>query len=194
MLKKVIGIILSLCLIFGICAMAENTDAVSGETIPEVSNQMPQETIERPGGDRMGMGMPPMRDGQSRGTPPSMPNGEMPSRDFTPPQNSGEFTPVQRKGTGDNTGELPKQNDNAVTDENSEETNQAPDKNSPFGGRMPEGMGGFPGDMQDSSQNAPTVQQTGFIGFVKTYSTPITSVVLLIFAFIFVIFYRRKNY
>ena len=123
MLKKVIGIILSLCLIFGICAMAENTDAVSGETIPEVSNQMPQETIERPGGDRMGMGMPPMRDGQSRGTPPSMPNGEMPSRDFTPPQgdftppqgdftppqNSGEFTPVQRKGTGDNTGELPKQ-------------------------------------------------------------------------------------
>lgn len=98
MLKKVISIVILICLIFSISVMAENTKAVNNETMPEVSEQ------------------------------------------------------------------------------------------------MPEGIGRFSGNMQNPNQNTKTEQETGFLGFVKTYSTPITSVVLLILAFFFVIFYRRKNY
>lgn len=102
MLKKVISITLSLCLISSVIVMAENANAVSDETVPEVSEQIPHE--------RDKMRMPPM------------------------------------------------------------------------------------GDMQDTNQDIHAEQETSFLGFVKTYSTPITSVILLFLAFIFVIFYRRKNY
>ena len=77
--------------------------------------------------------------------------------------------------------------------ENTEKSEQTQGGNSPFGGGIPGGMGGFSGNMQ-SGQNTEVQQPAGFLGFVKTYSTPITSVVLLGLAFIFVIFYRRKNY
>ena len=98
MLKKVIPIVISLCLIFSISVMAENTRALNAPTMPQVSE------------------------------------------------------------------------------------------------KMPEGMGSFPGNIQNPNQNTKTEQEIGFWGFVKAYSTPITSVILLALAFIFVIFYRRKNY
>ena len=118
MLKKVIPIVLMLCLLFSTSVMAENENSVSEETVPEVSEQMPQDAWERPQGGRGNMGMPPSDDRQ---------------------------------------------------------------------GRIPPNMQNFNGQAQEE------VPMT-FSGFVKTYSTPITSVVLLGLAFIFVIFYRRKNY
>ena len=125
MLKKVIPIVLSLCLIFSISVMAENENPASERNMPQVSEQTPQGIEENP---QPGNGN--MR------TPPNMSNGEIP----------------------------------------------------------PEGMGRFPGDMQNNNQQNQQETPMTFLGFVKTYSTPITSVVLLISAFFFVIFYRRKNY
>lgn len=77
---------------------------------------------------------------------------------------------------------------------NGEQSGQAQDGNRQFGGQMPGGMGGFPGNVQNFNGQTQEEQPKGFLGFVKTYSTPITSVILLALAFIFVIFYRRKNY
>lgn len=126
MLKKVIPIVISLCLILGVSVMAENEIPRNEENIPEVSKQIPQDTEERLNEGRGGM--PPW--------------GEKPSGDFVPP----------------------------------------------------EGMGGFRGNMQNNSERTTEAEPLTFWGFVKTYSTPITSVILLALAFIFVIFYRRKNY
>ena len=198
MFKKVIPIVISLCLTFSVSVMAENEILASEETVPEVSEQIPQGAEGQPQGGRGNMRTPPSGAMQGR-TPPNMPNGEMPQGEFTPPegftppQNAGEFAPPESsKNNAESV--TPPANENVTTEnqqtqENVTESNQTPGRNQQFGG-----MGGFPGNMQNfngqTQENAPK----GFLGFVKTYSTPITSVVLLGLAFIFVIFYRRKNY
>ncbi|MBR5614631.1 MAG: hypothetical protein IKW64_04940 [Clostridia bacterium] len=206
MLKKLITVILLLSLMSSVSVMAENLNTAE-ETVPEVSKEMPFKGGERPQGGRGGMGMPQSGDMQGRGTPPEMPNGEMPSGDFAPPQNAGEFIPPQNAGEftppqgneSSNAEITAPQADTGVAEENqqmpenSEESGQTQSGNVLFGGQMPEGMGRFSGNMQNG-QNTATEQPTGFLGFVKTYSTPITSVILLALAFIFVTFYRRKNY
>ena len=162
MFKKVIPIVISLCLIFSISVMAENTSAVT--------------------------------DGSAAGASQQMPQGEFtPPEGFTPPQNAGEFAPPE---SSKNNAEAvtPPANENVTTEnqqtqENGTESNQTPGRNQQFGG-----MGGFPGNMQNFNGQTQEDAPKGFLGFVKTYSTPITSVVLLGLAFIFVIFYRRKNY
>ena len=210
MLKKVIPIAIALCLIFSISVMAENTSAVTDGAAAGASQQMPQG--ERPQGGRGNMGMPPRGDMQGR-TPPNMPNGEMPQGEFTPPegftppdgeftppQNAGEFTPLQNDVKTNGTEATESNVDagiaekNQQTQENGEQSGQTQGGNQQFGGQMPGGMGGFPGNMQNFNGQTQEEQPKGFLGFVKTYSTPITSVVLLGLAFIFVIFYRRKNY
>ena len=141
MLKKVIPIVLTLCLMLGVSVMAENTNPINDANAPEISEQMPKGTPESPQGGGDNMGMPPMGDMQNGGMPPNMQNGGM-----------------SRQGMNN--------------------------------GQMPEGrfMGNnFNGQTQEA-------EPMTFLGFVKTYSTPITSVILLAFAFVFVIFYRRKNY
>ena len=196
MLKKVIPIALALCLIFGISAMAENTSAVTDGSAAGASQQIPQG--ERTQGGRGNMGMPPSGDMQGR-TPPNMPNGEMPQGEFTPPegftppQNADEFAPSESsKNNAESV--TPPANENRTTEnqqtqENGEESNQTQGGNQQFGG-----IGGFPGNMQNFNGQTQEDAPKGFLGFVKTYSTPTTSIVLLGLAFIFVIFYRRKNY
>ena len=178
MLKKVIATILSLCVIFSVSVMTVTaaSETQRGRGLGEMSP-----IGQRPSGDF------------------APPEGFIPPEgEFAPPQNSGEFTPPQGEESS-NTETTAPQTDTGATEENqqvpenSKESGQMQGGNSPFGGEMPEGMNGFPGNMQ-SGQNTAAEQPTGFLGFVKTYSTPITSVVLLGLAFIFVIFYRRKNY
>ncbi len=191
MLKKLISIALSLCLIFNISVMAENTNATVDETAPEVSVQMHQ-------GEQGDIGMPPSGEMPSRGTPPGMPNGEMPpkgmnkgqrpSGEFMPPQ--GEFTPPQNDNSNNNAEGVAPQTDGNASAENT----QTPSGEPQFGGQMPEGMGGFPGNMQNFNGQTQETEPMTFSGFVKTNSTPITSAILLALAFVFVIFYRRKNY
>lgn len=204
MVKKVITTVLLLCLLSGISVMMVTATDTT-----------------RQGRERSGM--PPRGEMPSGDFAPpegfTPPEGEfMPPKDFAPPE--GEFMPPEEfsPAEGDvmppqDSGELmPPQSDennnaetaapetdtgvaeeNQKSTENNEKSEQTQNRNSPFGGRMPDGMGGFSGNMQNS-QNTAAEQPTGFFGFVKTYSTPITSVVLLGLAFIFVIFYRRKNY
>ena len=168
MLKKVITTLIFLCLIFSLSTMAATAE----------------------GGPQQGRnqgGMPPMDEMTDKELTP--PEG------FTPPD--GEFTPPQAEESNTETTVPP--SDTGATEENqkaqesNKESGQTKDERFQFDGRMPEDMGGFPGNMQ-RGQNTSAEQPTGFLGFVKTYSTPITSVVLLGLAFIFVIFYRRKNY
>ena len=134
MFKKVITVVLSLCLISGISVMAEN--AVNN--IPE-NGAAEQVQDMNPA--------PP----QSENNAKIPDDGEMQNPDFPPDMQNGEM---------------------------------------PFGD-----MEGFPGDMPDfGGWTTQEEQPMSFMSFLKTYSTPVTSIILLIFAFIFVIFYKRKNY
>lgn len=66
-----------------------------------------------------------------------------------------------------------------------------------FGNREnPRGMRGeFSENMSDRGTDAESGSSPmTFAGFLKEYSTPVTSVVLLALAFVFVIFYKRKRY
>ena len=220
MLKKLITVALSLFLISSISVMAENTKNVTDDNAAGESQQMPQG--ESPQGVRGDMGMPPGR-GMQGGTPPDMPNGKIPQGDFAPPEGLTPpegFTPTEglapqqeKSAPLQNAGEVaspessknnaetvtPPANENVTTENqqakgNGEESNQTQDKNQQFGGQMPGGMDIFSGNMQNFNGQTQEVAPKGFSGFIKTYSTPIISVILLGLAFIFVIFYRRKNY
>ena len=63
------------------------------------------------------------------------------------------------------------------------------------GGFQPGGFFGEQGGMPGSQATDTAVQQTkGIKDYLKEYSTAITAMILLAFAFIFVIFYKRKRY
>lgn len=185
MLKKVIPIVLLLCLTFSISVKAENNEVLTEEIVPEISEQMPQE-------ERGNMGMPPsIFDGQM--PPEGINRGERPQGNFTRPQNAGEFTPPKGDFSfpQNNNAEAPSPNEeNGASAENP----QMPDGSKQFNGQMNGNMGGFPGNMQNFNMQTQENTPTGFLGFIKTNSTPIISVILLALAFVFVIFYRRKNY
>lgn len=178
MMKKIVPIVLSLCLMFGISVAAENTADRANTDTPAVSQDMSN------------MGVPPE---MQSGEPPQGGNrgGQIPESGFTPPQNietnNAESTTLQTDGNTEEVAQPP---------ENSGENNQESGENTPFDGQMPGNMGdfNFPGGMANNAQNTETEQATGFIGFLKTYSTPIISVILLLCAFIFVYFYKRKQY
>ena len=203
MIKKVAPIVAVLCLIFSISAMAENTSTVTDGSDISVSQQMPQGELQQ--GGRGNMGMPPSGDMQGR-TPPYMPDGKMPQGEFappegfTPPKNSGEFTPSQNDVKTIGTEANEPNEDVGITEENKqkqdnvEQSAQTQSENQQFGGRISGDMGGFPGNMQNFNGQTQEDTPKGFMGFVKTYFTPIISVVLLGLAYIFVIFYRRKNF
>lgn len=197
MIKKVAPIVAVLCLIFSISAMAENTSTVTDGSDISVSQQMPQGELQQ--GVRGNMGTPPSGDMQGR-TPPTMPNGKIPregmnrgqkpSGEVTPPQNT-EFGNTEKVSQSTSTVEESAENETSTDEQNNHNTEENPQ----FEGRMPGGMqGGFPGNMQSNSGQTQEAEPMTFGSFVKTYSTPITSVILLALAFIFVIFYRRKNY
>ena len=199
MLKKVIPIVILLCLIFSISVIAQNEMPTSEDTVTEVSEQMPQGAEEQPRGVRGNMGTLPSGDMQGR-TPPTMPNGKIPREGMNRGQKpSGEITPPQNAEV-DSAVNVPQSTPAAKeTAENTtstdEQNNHDTEENPQFEGRKPGGMqGGFPGNMQNNNQQAKDAEPMTFWGFVKTYSTPIASVILLALAFIFVIFYRRKNY
>ena len=179
MIKKILPIVLSLCLILGVSASAANTADNSGQS-EAVQDMVPPGGGGRPGGGGMGgrggMGGAPMGE---------MPNGEMPEGEM-PEMSNGEMPEMPEDGA-----EMPQ------TDVNAGEEN--PQSATGGGNRMQRGEygGAMDGSMQVSTGNENTETEKSALSvtdFIKTYSTPITSVILLIFAFIFVIFYKRKRY
>ena len=176
MLKKIIPFILVFCLLFATSVMAEDV--------------------------QMGRG------GRPGGTPPegfNPGNGE-----FAPPEN---FDPSQMPDFGNSTppegfkpkdGEFaPAENAEVPGTENTEKKEETPaevqEGNTPSvdNGQVNNGMPGKQGgnmfNMQNQQQNLQE-QPTGFKLLLQKYFTPAVSVLLLILAFAFVIFYKRKQY
>jgi len=127
MLKNVITIVLSLCLIFIISVMTVNAAGETQRGVPQ--NRMPS-MDENPSG-----------------------NFAL-SEEFTPQE--GEFTLPESEENNSSETAAPK-TATGVTEENQNapENNKASGRtqNSPFSGGMPEGMGGFSGNTQ-SGQNS----------------------------------------
>jgi len=164
MLKKIIGTVMSLCLIISVCIVTVNA---SPEKVPSDFIKREEESM-------------PQRDGV-------VPEGVENAENFVPPENISDFTPAENNEEG-----VGEQNitENASQTESRQMTNPGRE----FNGQMPNGMGGFPGNMQGFNQEMQTEEKMGLLEFIKTNATPITSLILLALAFIFVIFYRRKNY
>lgn len=185
MIKKIIPIILCLCLVFSISASAaDSTDSTAGDA-SAVAGEMPMRDGGRQGGGQGGrggrgdMGAPPQ--GENR------PAGEMPDNEMSPPQgNDNTETGDVRQPQSANT-------ENA--DASAGAANEGPDPMQTDGELA---AGDITDKIQETTQlidDAFELQYTsGIISFIKTYSTPITSVILLISAFVFVVFYKRKRY
>ena len=151
MIKKILSAVLCLCLIFGINAVAENSDG--GTNAPAVSEEMPMQGGRGPGG--MGGG----RGGMGGNMPENMPSGESPvmPEEKMPPANDMEIPA------------LPGEETTETTDE------QVPDFTL----------------LQEPEQSATS---SGIADFLNTYATHICTGVALVGGFLFVIFYKRKNY
>ena len=182
MLKKIVIITLSLCLVSGIITTASpSTDT---DISAEASQETPMSFGERPQGRPMG-------------TPPQMPDEEnfqsqnrserMPQGEFTSSQDN-EIKAPQENSASENDGN---QDLNNSPQDNSQNINEFPEQGRPFPGNM---QGGMPGEMQGSNQQSQETEPMNFQSFVKTYSTPIASVILLALAYVFVIFYKRKRF
>ncbi len=209
MVKKILICGMCLILLLGVCVSAENT--TDSQTSTE-QTQMPQGGPR--GGGRMPQGNPPEGMEMPQGNPPSgmqRPQGtpsegmELPEG-AEPPQGMSEDREVF---SGGEQGQIPQENtDNTQTEneqpiaETGENANQPQEQGQNQQGQNAEAMtppnmdfdgSNMPGGFDRNNMQAEAEPMT-FMGFVKEYQTPIISVVLLLFAFVFVKLYRRKNY
>lgn len=157
MIKRILPIILCLCLIFGINAMALNPDYDTNADTPAVSEEIPVQ-----------------EEGRMHGGPGDMaghhPDGENAPDDKVPDMPNGDMMPPEGVENG--------------------EKNKFPNESLGMGDEI------VNDDIKNNNENTEKIseEQNGIIEFIKTYSTPVISVILLMFAFIFVKFYKRKNY
>lgn len=108
--------------------------------------------------------------------------GNMPPQDMqsAPEMRHAENTPPQDNGVPAQNGEnfeIPENND-----DNNRNNNEFPPQ--------------IPGNQNNTDENNSQNENTPntFSDFMKSYSTPVTSVILLIFAFVFVIYYKKNQY
>ena len=170
MIKKILPIILCLILVFGISVSATNIQGDAPTENSQTTEEIPNRQERPQGGGRGNMGIPP-----------EMPNGEMP-----PKMNGQANTENQQTGQ-------PSSGSNAENGTATEE-NTNPDRIQRGEGNMGGFRGEMPPGMTEQEQSTEEKAENKILTFVKTYSTPIISVVLLAFAFLFVIFYKRKSY
>lgn len=195
MIKRIIPIILCLILVFSISVSATNTTEDTIAENSQATEEFPQRQGRPQGGGRGNMG-----------TPPEMPNGEMPPdlpEGMAPPemqsrenQDEGNVSP---QINGQANAENQQQSGQSSSGSNAENTTATEGNTNPNAiGRGEGEMGGFRGEMPpgmtEQEQKTEEKAENKILIFVKTYSTPIISVVLLAFAFLFVIFYKRKSY
>lgn len=207
MIKKILPIILCLMLVFGISVSATNTQGDTPTENNQTTEEMPNRQERPQGGGRGNMGIPPnMPSGETPPelpegmTPPEMPNGEMPPKlpeGMTPPEMPNGEMPPQMNGQAN--AENQQQSGQSSSGSNAENTTATEGNTNPNAiGRGEGEMGGFRGEMPpgmtEQEQKTEEKAENKILIFVKTYSTPIISVVLLAFAFLFVIFYKRKSY
>ena len=189
MIKRIIPIILCLILVFSISVSATNTTEDTIAENSQATEEFPQRQGRPQGGGRGNMGTPPeMPNGEMPPelpegmTPPEMPNGEM------PPQMNGQANAENQQQSGQSSSGSNAENGTATEENaNSDRIQRGEGNMGGFRGEMPPGM-------TEQEQSTEEKAENKILTFVKTYSTPIISVVLLAFAFVFVIFYKRKSY
>ncbi len=189
MMKKIIPILLCFTLLFSVSVFAVNSETETSENTVAVTGEMPQQQSGNgQGKGRFGMGNPPQRGDMQNGDMPSMPPGDMPSGEM-PSMPSGEMSPNRM---------TPPQNGESATQDG---TQQTPDGSSDQTFAPRDDMKGFSKDFmtenaEDIEDTEATQEQsaTGIVNFLQTYSTPITALVLLLLAFIFVMVYKRKRF
>lgn len=169
MIRKILIIAISVFLAFAINVMAENTDINT---------------------DRGHMAS----DGNMRG---SVPPGDDARRGEQPPE-GGAPGDMPMNGNNENNVERAREpeehNESAVGEENNTNGEGIEEEKAERGGmhdRMPDRA---PSDAEDTAQKQETAVTSDIISFAKTYSTPITALILLAFAFVFVLVYKRKRY
>ena len=189
MIKKILPIILCLILVFGISVSATNIQGDTPTENSQTTEEMPNRQERPQGGGRGNKGMPPnMPSGEvphelpEGMTPPEMPNGEVPHQ-------------MNRQANTENQ----QQSGQSSSGSNAENGTAAEENTNPDATQRGEGnMGGFRGEMPsgmtEQEQSTEEKTENKILTFVKTYSTPIISVILLAFAFVFVIFYKKKTY
>lgn len=107
-----------------------------------------------------------------------------------------ETPPVQEEGLTQAVSEDASLKEQGENDQAPGENSQAPQfPGGNFENGAPQGGGAPFGERRMDENEAQTVQTEKSIkDIIKEYSTPITSVAVLILAYIFVIFYKRKKY
>ena len=158
-------------LVFGISVSATNTQGDTPTENNQTTEEMPNRQERPQGGGRGNMGIPP-----------EMPNGEM------PPQINGQANAENQQQSGQSSSGSNAENTTAT------EGNINPDATQRGEGNMGGFRGEMPPGMTEQEQKTEEKAENKILIFVKTYSTPIISVALLAFAFVFVIFYKRKSY
>ena len=174
MIKKSILFALAFCLAFAalnvFCAAQESLESAPAQE----STQMPQGEMPQ---------MPYQRGGMRGGR--RMPNGEMPQM----PQGNAPEMPA---------GSVPASPDATAPDNEIAPSDGAANEGiTPPPGYDFHGEGDFGGQFDGENFSNPTQEveiEAQEHNFFEEYFTPIISVILLALAFVFVIFYKRKNY
>ncbi len=208
MIKRIVLCVLCMIITaFSVFVSAENAQKDQGADVA-AEQSMPQDA--RVQGGRSGMGgmrhpsgeRPQMPSGTERPKMPS--NGEMPQRPDgeVPAEFNGDMPNfsrgevVQQPNVGATTQGDTAQKENGET-KVSESGETASDKSfeMPQNGRNGMGgMDGFGGMMPGQNGSVAESTPMTFMGFLKEYQTPIIAVILLALAFVFVVFYKKKNY
>ncbi len=176
MVKKILISAMCLMLLLGVSVSAQR-EMPQGN--PESFMGMPQGTP--PGGMELPEGVEPPQGMQ--GNREGFSGGEQGQR----PQGNTDNTQIENEQPTDETGENAQQPQEQGENQQGQNAEAMPPLNMNFGGgEMSEGFN-FGGAQTEA-------EPMTFIGFVKEYQTPIISVVLLLFAFVFVKLYKRKNY
>lgn len=159
--------VLCFCFTFGINVLAEDFTDNTAEN-PPFSEEKPMQEGRGMRGGGGGMGEP-RRDNENMkpGEPPEMPEGDMKPPEFN---ENNDF-------------------DNSQKEENNTEIDDSFNHNEQ--GNMPGMRENIKEDTVNTEKNS---EERGFLRFIKTYSTPVISLILLALAFVFVIFYKRKKY
>lgn len=194
MKKIVLSVMLCLCFAMGVNVFADEP----------AENTEPPAMTENAGGERDRM--PP--DGK-------MPNGEAPpelgkpdgKRDMKPDEfkndagaennNMQKDDEVSASDKGDVNTQTPEKKEmNIQTDEKGEAQNSDDGEKANSAGdgemhRMPDNGRNI---MPEENVSKQSENENGILNFIKTYSTPLISLVLLALAYVFVIFYKRNIY
>ena len=173
MIKKIIPVFLCICLSFAVICYGENTVETPENLPAPPQGAMPME------GARPQMGeMPPQGEVPAMGERPS--RGEMPQGDVNPAE--GASVPAS-----------PVSPETQQPTEQETENNQNPDtitEATPMENMPQQGDKGGQGRMPAFGQNQSAESES----FFDKYFDAIVSVILLILAYVFVIFYKRRQY